>query len=399
MFRKSKVDNYYLYGTEVDNLFISEYLSEAKGEYVKAYLLGLMYAQLGLQTDSDSLCLQLDMNKEELEDCWAYWEERHVIKRSADKYDGSGRYIVEFVNLRELAFGGGSEETRKESVLDDRELKKLFKDVQVATGRLINEDEMKEIISLTEDYEISPDLILYCYSYCVSKGKNTGRYVSKVVKDWKQRGIESPAQAESYLEGVDKRYSDYREIFRELGINRNPSAEEKRMMSAWLAKGISMNDILAACKKTVGMTNPLKYLNKVLTADSAGEAKQEDAGAKVSRLYEKIREKNSEELAKRRDEIFGKFPELLETEKNIKKEIGEQMLAMSRRDMKAIEASKKRVASMRDEIKTALLSAGYSANALDMSYSCSKCKDTGITEDGLTCPCYAEKLEMINGKR
>ena len=34
-----------------------------------------------------------------------------------------------------------------------------------------------------------------------------------------------------------------------------------------------------------------------------------------------------------------------------------------------------------------------------MSYSCSKCKDTGLTEDGLVCSCYAEKLEMINGKR
>ena len=399
MFRKSKVDNFYLYGTEVDNLFISEYLSEAKGEYVKAYLLGLMYAQLGLQLDSDSLCLQLHMNKEELEDCWAYWEERHVIKRVADKYDESGRYTVEFVNLRELAFGGGAEETRKESVLDDKELAQLFKKVQVATGRLINEDEMKGIISLIEDYEISPDLILYCYTYCAAKSKGAFNYVAKVVKDWKQRGIETPEQAESYLEGVDKRYSDYREIFRELGINRNPSAEEKRMMSAWLAKGISMNDILAACKKTVGMTNPLKYLDKVMTADASPESKQEDAGVKVSRIYEEIRKKNSEESAKRRDEIFGKFPRLLETENNIKKEIGEQMLAMSRRDMKAIEASKKRVASMRDEIKTTLLSAGYSANALDMSYSCSKCKDTGYTEDGLVCSCYAEKLEMINGKR
>ena len=79
--------------------------------------------------------------------------------------------------------------------------------------------------------------------------------------------------------------------------------------------------------------------------------------------------------------------------------MGEQMLAMTRRDAKAIELSRKKIASLRSEIESILISAGYSAKALETGYSCEKCKDTGITEDGLTCSCYAEKLEMINGKR
>lgn len=401
MFRKSRVDNFYLYGTEVDNLFISDYMTEAKGEYLKAYLLALMSAQHGLPLDNDSLCMQLGMNREELEDCWTYWEERHVIKRVSDKYDESGRYHIEFINLRELAFGSReSTEERKENALDDRELKKLFKDVQVVTGRLISDDEMKEIISLTEDYEISPELIIYCYSYCVSKGKNAGKYAAKVVKDWKARGLETPEMAEAYLEGIDKRYADYRAVFRELGIGRNPSAEEKRMMNAWFAQGKSLNDILAACRKTVGIANPLKYLDKVLSsAETADAGSKEDVSAKVNRLYEDIRKKNTEEAAKRREEIFRKLPELSGLEAGIKKEMGEQMLAMTRRDAKAIELSKKKIASLRNEMETLLISAGYSAKALETAYSCEKCKDTGITEDGLTCSCYAEKLEMINGKR
>ena len=37
-------------------------------------------------------------------------------------------------------------------------------------------------------------------------------------------------------------------------------------------------------------------------------------------------------------------------------------------------------------------------NATDKIYSCAKCKDTGVLEDGSPCTCYAEKLERINGK-
>ncbi len=41
-FSRQNITNYFLYGTETDNLFISEYMPEAKGEHVKQYLMALM---------------------------------------------------------------------------------------------------------------------------------------------------------------------------------------------------------------------------------------------------------------------------------------------------------------------------------------------------------------------
>ena len=50
------------------------------------------------------------------------------------------------------------------------------------------------------------------------------------------------------------------------------------------------------------------------------------------------------------------------------------------------------------EKKELLTKAGYSENATDPIYTCPKCKDTGVLEDGSTCSCYGEILEKINGK-
>ena len=46
--KKQNVQNYYLYDTEVENLFISEYMPSAPENAVKLYLLALMPAQQGL---------------------------------------------------------------------------------------------------------------------------------------------------------------------------------------------------------------------------------------------------------------------------------------------------------------------------------------------------------------
>ena len=50
-FTKAKVKDFYLLTTDVENIFINEYLPAASGDYVKVYLYGLLYAQTGTSSD------------------------------------------------------------------------------------------------------------------------------------------------------------------------------------------------------------------------------------------------------------------------------------------------------------------------------------------------------------
>jgi len=398
MFRKSKAKNFYLYSTEVENVFISDLMIGAKGEYVKAYLLALMYAQLSDVVDSDIIKRQLQFSDEEMEECWSYWESLGVIKRN--------EYDVELLNLRELIASPAAGEDKENlplSDLNDKELAQLYKSVQIATGRMLELREMEEIVSWISEYSISPELIIFCYSYCAEKRRsNSFRYVGTILKDWSKKGIRSRADAESYLSESDGRFSVYKEIFTELGFSRNPSAEEKRLMDAWVDEfKFSMKDILNACKQTAGISNPnLRYVDAVLKnlKGSAEATKRENLAVLVSREYEKIRRENENKAREKREKIFAEIPRIRDIMQEIGAESIKQSKALLRHDNLRLKEAKEKIAALLSEKACLLEKAGYDKDATDNIYSCRKCKDTGILEDGGSCSCYGEILNKINGK-
>ena len=56
----------FLHRTKVENLFISEYLPDAPGDYVKVFLFGLMYAQYEIKPDRSELAKLLGLSVEEI---------------------------------------------------------------------------------------------------------------------------------------------------------------------------------------------------------------------------------------------------------------------------------------------------------------------------------------------
>ena len=400
MFKKIKTDNFYMYSTEVENFFISDFMIKAPGEYVKAYLLALMFAGLGTSIDNESLKRQLGMSSTEIEDCWEYWENLGVVKRVNDQANPELGYDVEFVNLREL-IGSAAPTPRVESVLDDKEMAKLYKDIQLATGRMIEGREIEEINSWITNLSISPSLILFCYQYCAEKRKSSAyRYVATVLKDWDKQGVRSVEDAKHYLSENDNRFSSYKAIFNELGFSRNPTAEEKRLMNDWFDNaGLSLDEILKACKQTISISNPnLKYVDAVLRNTKGQDLKTENIAVKINKLYEEIRERNEAKTEENRKLVFSKLPRV----KEIMKELGElglkQSQAIVRRDGIALKETREKMESLILEKEKLLKEAGFEINIIDKIYSCPKCKDTGVLEDGSVCSCYAEKLEKLNGK-
>lgn len=398
MFKKIKTDNFYLYSTEVENFFISDFMIKAPGEYVKAYLLALMFAGLGTSIDNESLKRQLGMSSEEIEDCWSYWEDLGVIKRVNS--DAGNGYDVEFVNLRELITAATPIE-RPESELDDKEMAKLYKDIQAATGRMIELREVEEIASWIKDYSMSSDLILYCYSYCAQNRKsNSYRYIGTILRDWNKQGIRTVEDAKLYLDNNDTKYSKYKAIFNELGFSRNATAEEKRMMTDWFEKyEFSLDEILNACKQTIAISNPnLKYVDAVLRNTKPQESKTENVAVQINKMYEEIRARNDAQTKENRAKVFSQIPRVKEIIELLGQEGLKQSQAFVRHDNIALQEAQKTIANLLSE-KAALLSrAGFDPNITDRIYSCPKCKDTGVLEDGSVCSCYAEKLEKLNGK-
>ena len=98
----------------------------------------------------------------------------------------------------------------------------------------------------------------------------------------------------------------------------------------------------------------------------------------------------------RLEEISEKIPELL----TIKKKLGQIGLSISRvffessNKQSDIEKLKEASLELQEQRKNLLIKNGYDENALEVQYTCSHCKDTGIHNNRI-CKCHTELLKSI----
>ena len=408
---KQKVQNYYLYDTEIEDLFISEYMPSAPENAVKVYLLALMYAKYDMPLDTPAMAKKLRLDIQQVDEAWAYWHKVGIVRRMVKDPKRPGEYDIELLNIREMMFGRRPEpaqQTASEAyALDDEAFARLLSGIESGTGRLLEAREPEEVASWIAEYGMDPEVILLGYKYCTQRGKsNRCRYVAAILKDWRAKGLVSVEQVEDSLAAADRHYEYYRAVMKELGFHRSATEPEKRIIDSWFDKmGCSLDDVMDACRKTTGISNPnINYVNSVLAArfnekkaQADARPSAEDIFAKVNALYEQIRKENEEKTARNRAAVFAKIPRM----KTLTEEIRSGGMAISRAMLRggagsaAVAKEKARLDSLNKEKARLLAEAGFAPGAMDAVYSCRICKDTGVLDDGSRCPCFKEKAEQL----
>lgn len=408
-FQKQNITNYNLYDTAVDNMFIAEYMSTAPGDYVKAYLLALMHANLNVPCTNEALGKQLSIPVEEILLCWNYWENLGLIKKHYPDPEKKLRYSVEFLNIREARFGrrpGPTSKGKPAIKLTDEDLAQLYRDVEAVTGRLFEGKEMEEIAVWMTEYNISPEVILYCYKYCMRNRKTSKyRYVGAVLKDWNQRGYQTVADIEVHLENTDSRHFLYKRVLKALGFIRNATEEERRIMDTWFDDmEFDIERVLEACKKTSGISNPnINYINSVLSAwkkeasGDVGKTTEDNLFRRVMNEYEKDREENERKTIDNREQVFNKVPRI----RQIIDELREAGYALSKAMLMgtngsaALARERAHIADLNQEKSRLLEENGFSSDMTETVYTCTLCKDMGMLDNGERCSCFHEKAEQL----
>ncbi|MBQ9890564.1 MAG: DnaD domain protein [Firmicutes bacterium] len=415
-YKKQNVQNYFLYDTQVENLFLSEYMPSAPENAVKVYLLALMHVQQGLPLDSAALAKKLRLSAEDVDAAWDHWYKAGLVRLTKNSAQQGGGRNVELLNIREMVFGRRPEGAVSvpESApfaLDDAEFSRLLQSIESATGRLLEAREPEEVASWISEYGMAPEVILLGYKYCTQRGKsNRCRYVGAILKDWRAKGLVTADQVEDSLAASDRHYEYYRAVMKELGFHRSASEPEKRIMDSWFDKmGCSLDEVKDACRATTGIGNPnINYVNSVLVsryneknASGSQKVSEENIFAKVNALYESIREENARKTEQIRSEVFTKIPRI----RSIMDEIRACGVAASRAMLRGgsgtaeVARQKEKAEELGREKARLLASFGYAPDALDARYSCPKCRDTGVLDDGSRCSCFKEKAEALLKKQ
>ncbi|MEE0772828.1 MAG: DnaD domain protein [Anaerovoracaceae bacterium] len=415
-FRKEQINDYFLLDTGVENIFINEHMASAPGDFVKVYLLALMYANLSLDITNEEIARHLSLELEDVLKAWTYWEKLGAVKKIKKNPEDKFEYDIEFIVLKEQLYGKSSRkvyisEQNAQAQMADKEIKDMFAAIENITGRVISGTELMEVLSWINDFGAAPEVIVYGYSYCVQKKKKDIKYIAAVIKAWASEGLRDVISVEKYLSENEKKQYLYKRVFQALGFMRNATEEERRIMDTWFeTMEFTLDKVLEACSKTSGIANPnINYVNKVLINwyeerkgggnGPDGERKSLTAG-EISRYYEALRSKNEAEAEERRRAVYDAVPKIKEIEDELT-DMSSQMskiIISDSVDRKSLmEQLKRRMDALNTEKAFLLTDNGFEIDHMDVKYRCPECRDTGMLETGERCQCFEEiTREKIN---
>ncbi len=412
-FSKRICKEVYLVDTEVENIFINEYMPAAPGDYVKVFLLGLMDAGVGGKMSNQEIAKRCELEVEDVLKAWNYWEQKNLIKKIYISEASDFSYDVEFLSKKDSLYGIQAEEhedgfvSSAKVLMDNEAISKMFDYIERVLGRMLSSNEIKQILALISDEGAAPELISVAYAY-TKKEKNVDNvnYTARIICDWVRQGLKTKADVEEYLTGIEGKYYNYKRIFRALGFSRNPTENERNIMDVWFDDlGMSLDDVISACAKTSGISNPnINYVDKVIRGmrQDAQAVRNQPAPAVANfdeaaeRYYEYLRTKAKKELEQRRTAMYAKHPLLKQMREQIRKDTMELTRRMIRRGGVGtddrIQELEKEIEALRFEEKRILKSEGVDDNYLDIQYSCPICNDTGKNDEGAKCICFNRVL-------
>ena len=414
-FRREKISDLFLTETSVENIFINEYMATAPGDYVKIYLIALMYCDAGMAISNEDIAKTLAIEVEDVLKAWNYWEKKGIVRKVQKGDKGMLEYDVEFISLKDGLYGTGAApagiDQSVQSSMADLEIQDMLNTIEQMTGNVMNGTEVTEIISWINDYRVTPEVIIYAFKYSLNKKKKNIKYIEAVVRNWSEEGLTDVESIEEKLSKSDKRQYMYSRVFKALGFTRNATEEERRIMDTWFDEmEFNIDRVLEACKRTAGISSPnINYVNKVLANWHEEQANIEAGGRRsdvtagdLSRYYEITRENNEKTAEAHRREVFAKVPRIKEIEDELIKSASDMMkLTLSGREDKqeAIAKLKNQAELIRTEEAFLLTDNGFEVDYMEIKYSCDRCRDTGVLETGERCQCQSEvtreKIDLL----
>ncbi len=246
--------------TTLENLFITEYMASAEGDYVKVYLCALYHMQ---QQDEgfglSQLAQELGLAESRVEAGLRYWERRRLLSRVSDK---PLRY--RFYHLGQLMLTG------QDTQAPDGQYVGFSEAIYALFGarRKVRPAEIATAHEWVSELGLPEEVVLMLLTYCMdTRGASfTFKAAEKLAVAMKEDNVQTPEEAESYLSHSRQAHEGARAVLRRFSMRRLPTQDELDLYRKWTGPwGFSKEDILAACTETVKAANPsFGYLNGIL---------------------------------------------------------------------------------------------------------------------------------------
>ena len=252
--------------TNIPDVFFTEYLSQADGDYVKVYLYLFFLSKFNKDVKINDLSKKLAIPFVKMHDAIKYWEDQGLLIR---KNQG---FIV--ANIQEIEL---NKLYKPRVTLSAENLANAKKNQNRASAiEIINDDFFQGVMSTSwatdiefwfKKYGFEEEVMIALFRHCFNKSALHRNYIMTVADAWSKNNIRTYNDLESYYEKEDKVISIANSIKKKLRLSRNLSEYEIAYVRKWVVNfNYGLDIIELALKKTTSKANPsFEYIDKLLS--------------------------------------------------------------------------------------------------------------------------------------
>lgn len=228
--------------TEIDNIFINDYLPFSSPQFSMVYIYGLYLCQSDSFDNSlENFAKTLNMSQEDVVGAFEYWQEQGLVQILS-----TNPIQIVYIPLKNVLTANKLYKPDKYTTFNSQ-ANEIFKG-----KRSISKHEYQEYYDFLERYHVEQEALLMIMKYCVESKKSAVgyNYILTVAKNWASEGITSTLQVEEKLKTMEEKNEDMSEIFKALSIKRLPTIEERAFLDKWQNDlGFQLDVVLYICKK------------------------------------------------------------------------------------------------------------------------------------------------------
>ena len=252
--------------TTIPDIFFTQYLPEANGDFLKVYLYILFLSKYDKDIKINDLCKKLGLSLKTIQDAMKYWEDQGVITKKNTGFVFNNLQELELYHLYKPKAALSADQIQKSA-----ESQKRAKTIEYINNKffsgLMPTTWYPDIELWFKKYHFDDEVMIALFGYCFDKSALHHNYIQAVADSWSKNKIESYNDLEQYYEKQEKLNKIANAISKKLGLGRQLSQYEYAYIEKWLIDfNFSFDIIEIALKRTTSKVNPsFDYIDKLLT--------------------------------------------------------------------------------------------------------------------------------------
>jgi len=284
--------------TEIPDVFFTEYMCEANGDYIKVYLCMVFLSKFDKDIKLNDLSKKLNIPITNIQSALTFWEEKGVLTKKVNGYILNDLQEIELHKLYSPNLTLSAEDVKK-----TEESKYRAKAIECINNMyfqgIMSPAWYSDIDLWFKKYEFEEQVMISLFDYCFNRSALHKNYVKAVADAWHKSNIKTYEDLEAYSAKQEKLAKMKKEIGKKLGRYNPLTQFEDAFIEKWvLDYNYDLKIINIALKKTTSKANPsFDYLDKLISDWHDRNLKtEEDVNNFLSEMKQK--KKNIKQLEK-----------------------------------------------------------------------------------------------------